>query len=134
MIYFLNVALVVVTSLVVLGGFLKGAKKTQINFLINLLLIGMVIAVFAIADWKHGVLAIVIAFPSAVVTRLIAARIASRLFRMPSGTSGGSYVGLPPRPLRKIYSKKLQTVGLTKKLLRMMFFVGFLAFRLEKTR
>ncbi len=102
MIYVLYVALVIVTFLVVLTGFLRGAKKAQIDVVLSLLLIGMVIAVFAIAGWKHGLFAIVIAFFSAVVTRPIAAKIASRLFRTSSGGGGGGYVGLPPHPLQRI--------------------------------
>ncbi len=101
MIYVLYIALVIAAFLVVLNGFLRGAKKARIDVALSLLLIGIVIAVFAVAGWKHGLLGIVIAFFSAVVTRPIAARIASRLFAMPSG-GGGSYIGLPPRPLQKI--------------------------------
>jgi len=102
MIYVLYVALVIAAFLVVLNGFLRGAKKAQVDVVLSLLLIGMVIAVFAIADWKHGLLAIAIAFFSAVVTRPIAARIGSKIFRTSSGGGGGGYVGLPPRPLQRI--------------------------------
>jgi hypothetical protein len=101
MIYVVYVALVVVAFLVVLNAFLRGAKKAQINAGLSVLMIGLVIAAFAVADWKHGLLAIVIPFLSLVLTRPIAARLASRLFAMSSG-GGGRYVGLPPRPLRKI--------------------------------
>lgn len=101
MIYIVYVALVVVAVLVVLNGFLRGAKKAQIDAVLSLLLIGLVIAAFAVASWKHGLLAIVIAFLSAVLARPIAARLASRFFSMSSG-SGGGYVGLPPHPLQRI--------------------------------
>ncbi len=101
MIYVVYIALVVVAFLTVLNGFLRGAWKAQIDAVLSLLLIGIVIAAFAVAGWKHGLLVIVIAFLSAVVTRPIAARLASRIFAMSSG-GGRGYVGLPPRPLQKI--------------------------------
>jgi len=88
MIYIVYIALVVIAFLVVLNGFLRGAKKAQIDAVLSLLLIGIVIAAFAIAGWKHGLLAIVIAFLAAVITRPIAARLASKLFAMSSGGGG----------------------------------------------
>jgi hypothetical protein len=102
MIYVLYLAVVIVAFLVVLNGFLKGAKKVQIDITLSSLLIGIVIAFFIFAGWKHCLLAIVIAFFSAVVTRPIAARIASKIFRTSSGGGSGGYVGLPPRPLQRI--------------------------------
>ena len=101
MIYAIYVALVLVAFLVVLNEFIRGAKKAQIDAVLSLLLLGLVITAFFVAGWKLGLLAIVVAFLSAVVTRPIAARLASRLFATSSG-SGGGYVGLPPRPLQKI--------------------------------
>jgi hypothetical protein len=82
-----------------LNGFLRGAKKVQIDAVLGLSLIGIVIAAFAVAGWKQGLLAIVISFLSAVVTRPIAARLASRLF---GSGDGGRYVGLPTRSLQEI--------------------------------
>jgi hypothetical protein len=101
MIYAIYIVLILASFLVVLNGFLRGAKKAQIDAVLSILLLGLVIASFFIAGWKSGFLAIVLAFISAVVTRPIAARIASKLFATSSGGSG-SYVGLPPRPLQKI--------------------------------
>jgi ABC-type multidrug transport system fused ATPase/permease subunit len=101
MIYAIYVALVLAAFLVVLNGFLRGAKKAQIDAVLSLLLLGLVITAFFVAGWKLGLLAIVIAFLSAVATRPIAARLASRLFSTSSG-GGKGYVGLPPRPLQKI--------------------------------
>ena len=101
MIYAIYVALVLVAFLVVLNEFIRGAKKAQIDAVLSLLLLGLVITAFFVAGWKLGLLAILVAFLSAVVTRPIAARLASRLFATSSG-SGGGYVGLPPRPLQKI--------------------------------
>ena len=101
MIYAIYVSLVLASFLIVLNGFLRGAKKAQIDAVLGLLLIGLVITAFIVADWKIGILAIVVAVLSAVVTRPIAARIASKFFAASSG-GDGSYVGLPPRPLQKI--------------------------------
>jgi len=101
MIYAVYVALPVVAFLVVLNGFLKGAKKGQIDVGLSLLLIGLIIISFFIAGWKLGLLSIAIAFISAIITRPIAARLASRFFAAFSG-SQGLYVGSPPRRLQKI--------------------------------
>ena len=105
MIYAIYVALGVVAFLTVLNGFQRGAKKTQIDVALSLLLIGLVIAAFVVAGWKLGLLAIGITFLSAIVTRSIAARKASRFFSLPT-SGGGGYVGLPPRRLQRI-SKQL---------------------------
>ena len=101
MIYAIYIALLLIGFLVVLNGFLRGAKKAQIDVWLSVFLIGLVITAFAVAGWKHGLFAIVITFLAALVTRPIAARLASRFFAMSSG-GGGGYVGLPPRPLQKI--------------------------------
>ncbi len=101
MIYAIYIVLILASFLVVLNGFLRGAKKAQIDAVLSILLLGLVIAAFFVAGWKSAFLGIVLAFISAIVTRAIAARIASKLFATSSG-GGGSYVGLPPRPLQKI--------------------------------
>lgn len=101
MIYAIYVALFIVTFLVVLNGFLRGAKKSQIDAVLSILLLGFIITAFFVAGWKLGLLAIVVAFLSAVVTRPIGARLASRLFAT-SSDAGDGYVGLPPRSLQKI--------------------------------
>jgi hypothetical protein len=101
MIYAIYVALGVVAFLTILNGFLMGAKKRQIDILLSFLLVGLVVAAFAVAGWKLGILAIGIVFLSAIFTRSIAARTASRLFAL--STRGGSGpVGLPPRRLQTI--------------------------------
>lgn len=101
MIYAIYVSLVIASFLVVLNGFLRGAKKAQIDAALGLLLIGLVIAAFFVAGWKSGFLAIIVTAFLAVVTRPIAALLASKLFATSSG-GGGSYVRLPQRPLQKI--------------------------------
>ena len=101
MIYAVYVALFLVAFLVILNGFLRGAKKAQIDAVLSLLLIGLVITAFLVEGWKLGFLAIAIALISAIITRPIAARLASRLFAVPTG-GGDMYVGLPPRLLQNI--------------------------------
>jgi hypothetical protein len=101
MIYAIYVALGVVAFLTVLNGFLRGAKKTQIDVMLSFLLVGLVTAAFFVAGWKLGLLAIGVAFLSAIVSRSIAARTASRLFSLSTGRGGG-HIGLPPRPLERI--------------------------------
>lgn len=101
MIYTIYIVLILASFLVVLNGFLRGAKKVRIDVVLGVLLICLVIAAFFVAGWKSGFLSIVVAVLSAVVTRPIAARLASKLFST-SSVGGGSYVGLPSRPLQKI--------------------------------
>ncbi len=105
MIYAVYVALVLIGFLAVLNGFLRGAKKSQIDAVLSILLIGFIAAAFYIAGWKSGLIAIALAFISAIVTRPLAARLASSLSAASSG-GGGGFVGLPPKPLQEI-SKEL---------------------------
>lgn len=102
MIYVVYIALALVTFLVVLNGFLRGMKKAQIDAVLSLLLIGCIIIAFFVAGWKFGLLAIAVAFISAIVTRPIAAQLASRLFAVSSNGGRKEYVGLPSRTLQKI--------------------------------
>lgn len=84
MIYAVYVALALVAFLVVLNGFLRGAKKAQIDAVLGLLLIGLIIIAFFVAGWKLGLLGISIVFISHIVTRPIAARLASTLLAVSS--------------------------------------------------
>ena len=101
MIHAIYVALVLIGFLVVLNGFLSGGWKAQIDAWLSVFLIGLVIAAFAVAGWRLGILAIGIAFLSAIFTRYIAARTASRLFAL-SMRGGSGFVGLSPRRLQTI--------------------------------
>jgi len=85
MIYAIYGALVLAAFLIVLNGFLRGAKKAQIDAVLSVLLLGLVFAAFFVAGWKLSLLAIGIAFLSAVVGRPIAARTASRLLSYDNG-------------------------------------------------
>ena len=102
MIYAIYIALVVVAFLTVLNGFLRGAKKAQLEAVFILLLLGLIIASFVVAGWKLGLLSIGVAFIGALLTRPLAARVASRVLSASTGDSGGAYVGLPPKPLERI--------------------------------
>jgi len=104
-IYFLYALLALVVFLVVLNGFLRGAKKVQIDAMLGLVLIALLIATFMVYGWKAGLFAIVITFVFSIVTRPLAARMASRLFAMDSDTHG-CFIGLPPKTLERI-SKQL---------------------------
>lgn len=101
MIYGVYIALVLVAFFIVLNGFLRGAKKVQIDAVLIVLLIGLTIIAFFVSGWKFALFAVAITFISATVARPIAARLASRLFAVSSG-GGGGYVGLPPARLQKI--------------------------------
>ncbi len=122
MIYAIYVALVLVAFLVVLNGFFRGAKKAQIDAVLSLLLLGLVITAFFVAGWKLGLLGAVIAFLSGIIARPIAARLASRLFAGSTG-GGGGYVGLPPRPLQKIFQQLGRPID-PNKLMEEMFSSG----------
>lgn len=91
-----------------LNGFLRGAKKIQINVVLWAIIIGILIVSFLTTDWKYGIIAIGITLVSVRFTRPIAARIASKLLSVPKGKSD-RYIGLPPKALEKI-SKRLDIV------------------------
>jgi len=56
---------------------------------------------FFIADWKFGLLGIVITFISAIISRPVAVRLASRFLAV-SSDRGERDAGLPPRRLQEI--------------------------------
>jgi hypothetical protein len=88
MIYFIYLTLVLVAFLVTLNGFLRGSKKAQIDAVLSLLLVGLIITAFFTSGWKHGLIAVLITFVSAIGTRRFAARLASRLLGMSTDDSG----------------------------------------------
>src|SRR6266581_3247492 len=95
-------ALLVVTAfLVVLNGFLRGAKKAQIDAVLSVVLLGLLVGCFAFFGWKAGVTAIVLAFVYAIVARPLAPRAAARLLGNTGGPRG-AYIGLPPPALARI--------------------------------
>src|SRR5712671_1218511 len=100
-IYAVYVALVLVAFLMVFNGFLRGAKKSQIDAGLGILLVGLVTGAFFFGGWKLGLLALVVFFLAGIVTRPIAAYSASKLLTMLAG-GRGVYPGLPPRRLQTI--------------------------------
>lgn len=108
MAYIVYSILVMTVFFMNLNGFLRGAKKVQLNIVLRSIIIGTIIVSFPIAGWKHGIIAIVIALVLIRFTRPIAARAASKLLSVPRGKND-RYIGLPPRSLEKI-SKRLDIV------------------------
>jgi len=108
MAYTIYAILVMTVFLMNLNGFLRGAKKVQIDVVLRSIIIGTIIVSFLIAGWKHGIIAIGITLASIRFTRPIAVRAASKLLSVPKGKSD-KYIGLPPRALEKI-SKRLDIV------------------------
>ena len=108
MAYTIYAILVMTVFFLNLNGFLRGAKKVQINVVLWSIIIGIIIASFLIASWKHGIIAIGITLVSIRFTRPIAVRAASKLVSVPKG-KGDKYIGLPARALEKI-SKRIDIV------------------------
>jgi hypothetical protein len=101
MIYIIFAFFALVSFLVVLNGFLTGAKKTQIDVFLSLLLLCLLFTSFFVYGWKAGLAGIGIALLSAIITRPLAARVASKLFALSSAESG-HFPGLPPKALQLI--------------------------------
>ena len=93
-------AISIVAFLMVLNGFLRGSKKTEIDAVLSLLLVGLIVTAFIVSGWKFGLLTIALAFISGIINRVSAARLASRLLSRSSGR--GSFIGLPSRHLQRI--------------------------------
>ncbi len=114
-IYAVYVALILVAFCVVFNGFLRGAKKAQIDAGLSVLLVGLVTSAFFLGGWKLGLLSLAIFFLAGIVTRPIAARSASKLLAMLAG-GRGVYPGLPPRRLQTI-SQELAKPSTPQKLM-----------------
>ena len=101
MIYLLHTFLALTVFLVMLNGFLLGAKKAQIDAVLSVILIGLLVTCFVFFGWKAGLAAIVSAFVCAIVARPLAARAAARFLESASGPRG-AYIGLPSQALAQI--------------------------------
>ena len=101
MIYLLHAFLALTTFFVVFNGFLRGAKKAQIDAVLSVILLGLLVTCFVFFGWKAGLAAIVSAFVYAIVARPLAARAAARLLESTGGPRG-AYIGLPPQALARI--------------------------------
>jgi hypothetical protein len=108
MVYTIYAILIITVFLMNLNGFLRGAKKLQLNVVLRAIIIGTLIVSFLTTSWKYGIIAIGITLVAIRITRPIAAHAASRLLSVPKGKSD-KYIGLPPKALEKI-SKRLDIV------------------------
>ena len=84
-----------------LNGFLRGSKKAQIDAVLSVVLVGLLVIGFIAFGWTAGVLALILAFVYARISRPLAAAMAVRLFSADGGPSG-RYKGLPDRVLERI--------------------------------
>ena len=101
MIYIYHAALATTVFLVVLNGFLRGSKKAQIDAFLSVVLVGLLVIGFIAFGWITGVLALIIAFGYARISRPLAAALAGRLFSA-DGEPSGRQKGLPDHVLERI--------------------------------
>jgi hypothetical protein len=120
MIYAIYAALAALAFLLMLNGFLRGAKKSQIDAVLSILLLGLIVASFFVAGWKLGLLAIGVAFVSGLVSRPLAARTAARLLSLSSSGRSGAYGGLPPKPLERISQELGRPMDPSKMIVEML--------------
>lgn len=114
MIYAIYVALVAITFLIVLNGYLHGSKKAQLDAMYSFLLLGLIVASFSIASWKFGLLSIAVVFIGALLTRPLAAHVASWLLSALNGNHSRAYIGLPPKPLKRISQELGRQIDLSE--------------------
>lgn len=67
MIYILFSSLFLVAFLVVLNGFLNGAKKQSIDTFLGFFLLALIGCIFSLSGWKMGVFSIVFVFVSVMI-------------------------------------------------------------------
>lgn len=99
--YVLHTALAFICFLVVLNGFLRGAKKQNIDVVLSLTYVGLLSTVFWFFGWLAGALAFVLSILYALLLRPVAARAAARLFAHGAGERA-HYPGLPSAELGRI--------------------------------
>ena len=85
MIYVYHAALAATVFLVTLNGFLRGSKKAQIDAVLGVILVGLLVIGFVAFGWIVGVLALILAFVYARISRPLAAATATRLFSAGGG-------------------------------------------------
>lgn len=102
MIYIVYIALIIVTFLISLNGFLRGTKNSQGDIVLSMLLVGLIASSFYLTGWKYGLLTIFITYIFSPLTRPLAARLASRLYAINSDRKG-NFVGFPSRTLERIF-------------------------------
>ena len=72
-----------------LNGFLRGSKKTQIDAILSAIWLSLLVIGFIAFGWRAGVLALILSFVYAGVSRPIAAATAARLFSVVGGPRPG---------------------------------------------
>ncbi|MXX70275.1 MAG: hypothetical protein F4Y73_00140 [Gemmatimonadetes bacterium] len=102
MIYVFHAALAAMAFLVTLNGFLKGAKKAQIDAILGAMVVGLLVVGFVAFGWMMGAVALILAFVYAGISRPLAAAAAARLLSSASGSPSGRYRGLPDPVLGRI--------------------------------
>lgn len=112
----LHLALLLVTFLLMLNRFLRGAKKALIGTLLGMMDVGLLITCLAVFGWNAALLALLAAFVYGAASRPLAARLAARGFALTGGPSG-RYIGLPPRALERI-SRELDRRPTTEQMMR----------------
>ena len=101
MIYVYHVVLAAMAFLVMLNGFLRGSKKVQIDAFLSVMLVGLLATGFVAFGWQAGLLALVLAFVYARISRPLAAAAAARILAAGRGSSG-RHQDLPDRVLERI--------------------------------
>ncbi len=84
---------------------MRCAKKAQIDAFLGIIIVCLAVISFFVGGWDAGLVGIGVACLSALLTRPLAARVASKLFAL-DGTESGYLPGLPNRTLERI-SKEL---------------------------
>jgi len=101
MIYVIYFMMALISFLIMLNGFLRGAKKAQIDACLGVLIVCLTIISFYVGGWDAGLIGIGVASLSALIARPLAARVASKLFAL-DGLESGDFPGLPNRTLKRI--------------------------------
>lgn len=102
MIYVIYIIIIFFPFLLIYNDFLRGSKKIQIDAFLGMVIMGLIISSFFVAGWKYGLVAVGLVFVSAIVTRPIAARLASKTFAFMMNRKFSNYPGLPPKSLERI--------------------------------
>ena len=99
----LHFGLVVTAFLVVLNGYLRGAKKAQIDATLGILWLIFLVIAFVAFGWKVGVFALILSFIYAFITRPIAGSVARRIlgYRTALESSGSFTTDLSVEALRR---------------------------------
>ena len=86
--------------LISLNGFLRGAKKDQIDGTLIIIQMGIVVSCFVFLGWPAGVLSIILVFLLVPISNPLTALLAGRL--LAGKDSSSEHIGLPPWSLADI--------------------------------